>query len=306
MKVDMYNKMSNTQEDEEGFLAGGRIAKLSFITLAALGVAEVVIGLITNSIVTFADGIDSFGDAAISLIVWLGLLIAKRKPDSRFGFGYYKVESFAALLAAVGMVVMGSFITYQAIQNLLHPHDIEHPEIAVIVLSIAASISGYRAYQMHKIAKRYNLLSLSTDAKNSIKDSSASVIGLISIIIFMQTGFIQMDAIGALAIAAFIFSVSYVAIKESSLILLDAVKNPKLIEELKNFIEKRYRLNVLNILLRPLGPYLHGEVQVLVEGDMTIDEFDDIAEDIEKGVKKVFPRIKKLVVTAEPREYYEQ
>lgn len=297
--------MSDTQDDE-GFLAGSRIAKFSFITLAALGAAEVIIGLITNSIVTFADGIDSFGDATISLIVWLGLLIARREPDSRFGFGYYKVESFAALLAAVGMVSMGIIIVYNAVQTLLNPHEIEFPAIAIIVLSIAASISGYRAYQMHKIAKKYNLLSLNTDAKNSIKDSSASVIGLISMIIFMQTGFVQADAIGALAIAAFIFSVSYVAIRESSLILLDAIKNPKLIEQLKNFIEKRYKINVLNILLRPLGPYLYGEMQVLVEGDMTIEEFDDIADDIENGVKKVFPRIKKLVVTAEPREDYEQ
>lgn len=296
--------MSNTQD--EGFIAGSRIAKLSFITLAGLGLAEVIIGSITNSIVTFADGIDSFGDASISLIVWLGLHIAKKKPDSRFGFGYYKVESFAALLAAVGMIAIGMLIVYHAVQSLLEPHEIEHPEVAIVVLAVAAAISGYRAYQMHTIAKRYNLLSLSTDAKNSIKDSSASVIGLISIIIFMQTGFVQMDAIGALAIAAFIFSVSYVAIKESSLTLLDAVKNPKLIEQLKNFVEKKYRINVLNILLRPLGPYLHGEIQVLVEGDMTIDEFDDIADDIEKGVKKVFPRIKKLVVTAEPREDYEQ
>ena len=297
--------MANAQDDE-GFLAGSRIAKLSFITLAAIGAAEVIIGWITNSIVTFADGIDSFGDATISMIVWLGLLIAKRKPDSRFGFGYYKVESFAALLAAVGMVAIGLLIVYQAIQNILNPHELNRPEIAIIVLAIAATISGYRAYQMHKIAKRYNLLSLSTDAKNSIKDSSASIIGFISVIIAIQTGFVQMDAIGALAIAAFIFSVSYVAIKESSLILLDAIKNPKLTEQLKSFIEKKYRINVLNILLRPLGPYLHGEIQVLVEGDMTIEEFDDIADDIEKGVKKVFPRIKKLVVTAEPREDYEQ
>ena len=298
--------MSESQEDEEAFTIGGRIAKLSFITLAAIGAAEVLIGSLSNSIVTFADGIDSFGDAAISLIVWLGLLIAKKKPDSRFGFGYYKVESFAALLAAIGMIAMGIVISYQAINRLLHPEEITNPIVPLITLAIAASISGYRAYQMHRIAKRYNLLSLSTDAKNSIKDSSASIIGFVSVLIAMQTGFVQMDAIGALAITAFIFSVSYIAIKESSLILLDAVKNPKLIEQIKNFIEKRYKINVYNILLRPLGPYLYGEVQVLVEGDMTIEEFDDIADDIEKGVKKVFPRIKKLVVTAEPREDYEQ
>ena len=38
----------------------------------------------------------------------MGLVIAGRPPDKKFHFGYCKVESFAALIAAIGMIAMGS------------------------------------------------------------------------------------------------------------------------------------------------------------------------------------------------------
>jgi len=284
---------------DTGFISGSNIAKLSFLTLLGIGIAEIVVGIIAGSMVLFADGIDSLGDATISLIVWIGLHIIKQ-DHSKKGLVYYKIESFAALLAAIGMVTMGIIIAYNAINNLINPHEIEHSEIAMITIALAAIISGYRAYQMRSIAKKYNLLSLKTDANNSIKDSAASVVGFFSLLIASQTGFTQMDSIGALVITAFIFSIAYIAIRESSLILLDIIKDPKIIDQLKNFIESNYNIHVLDIYLKQFGPYIHGEIQVEVKGEMKVIEFDKIVNEIEKGVKKAFPVIKRLIITAEP------
>jgi cation diffusion facilitator family transporter len=285
----------------EGFRVGIRVAKLSVFTLVGIGVAEIVIGLISGSVVALADGIDSIGDATISFIVWLGLFMSQRGPDTKFHFGYYKIESLAALLAAIGMIGIGMLIVSQAVENFINPEPIEHAEITMVTLAAAGTISAHRALRMRTIANRYKLLSLQTGAKNSIKDSAASIIGFFSVLIATYFGFTQMDAIGAIAIAGFIFSVSYVAVKESSLVLLDALKNPKLPEQIKTFVERNHGLNVNTVLVRPMGPFLHGEINVIVEGTMTIEEFDDIAENIEKTIKKSFPNIKKLVVTVEPK-----
>ena len=40
----------------------------------------------------------------ISFIVFMGLVVADRPADGKFHFGYYKVESFAELIAAIGMI----------------------------------------------------------------------------------------------------------------------------------------------------------------------------------------------------------
>ena len=63
---------------EEGIIAGKRIAKISVITLIAIGIVELITGFLSGSVVATADGIDSISDAMISFIVLLGL----RTPDN--------------------------------------------------------------------------------------------------------------------------------------------------------------------------------------------------------------------------------
>src|ERR671913_2440008 len=234
-----FVKKSSPNLINEGILAGQKIARISVITLIGIGIVELVTGQVSGSVVATADGIDSLSDAMISFIVLLGLRIAHRPADRKFHFGYHKVESFAALMAAIGMVAIGIAIFYNSYQSLIHPHEIKEPILVMIVLAGASALSLHRAFQMRKIANKYNLLSLKTDARNSIKDGSASVIGFFSILIATQFGFMQMDAIGGMIIAGYIFSVSYISLKKSSLILVDSWQNPKLTELIKQHVEQK-------------------------------------------------------------------
>src|ERR671920_835657 len=193
----------------EGILAGQKIARISVITLIGIGIIELIMGHFSGSVVATADGIDSLSDAMISFIVLLGLRIAHRPADKKFHFGYHKVESFAAMMAAIVMIIIGCVIVYHSYEALIHPREIKQPIFTMIVLAAAGAISLHRAFQMRVIANKYDLLSLKTDAKNSIKDGSASVIGFFSVLIASQFGFLQMDAIGGMIIAGYIFSVSY-------------------------------------------------------------------------------------------------
>ena len=84
----------------EGIRCAQKIAKISVITLLSIGIIELLIGQISGSVVATADGIDSLSDAMISFIVFMGLVIAGRPADKKFHFGYYKVESFAALIGS--------------------------------------------------------------------------------------------------------------------------------------------------------------------------------------------------------------
>ena len=138
------------------------------------------------------------------------------------------------------MVVIGSVILYHSYDVLTHPHEIKQPILTMVVLAAAGAVSLHRAFQMKKIADKYDILSLKTDAKNSIKDGSASVIGFFSVFVASQFGFIQADAIGGMIIAGYIFSVSYVSLKRSSLILVDSWQNPKVTDIVRKTIEEKF------------------------------------------------------------------
>jgi cation diffusion facilitator family transporter len=278
-----------------------KVAEFSVLTLLIIGILEILIGQISGSAVATADGIDSLSDAMISFIVFMGLVIAGRPPDKKFHFGYYKVESFAALIAAIGMIAMGSIILYQCSSSLLlqHKHEIQQPVLTMIVLAAASVISLYRAIQMRNIANRHNLLSLRTDAKNSIKDASASVVGFVSVLVATQFGFVQMDAIGGMIIAGYIFSVAYVSLKQSSLILVDSWQNPKVADLIRETIEDKFKekVKVQQILLRPAGMMVvFAAVHIEVDGSKRLADVELVTREVERVIQSKIPYIKKLLV----------
>jgi cation diffusion facilitator family transporter len=292
-------KNSSPNLINEGILAGQKIARISVITLIGIGIVELVTGQVSGSVVATADGIDSLSDAMISFIVLLGLRIAHRPADRKFHFGYHKVESLAAMMAAIGMIIIGCVIVYHSYEALIHPREIKQPIFTMIVLAAAGAISLHRAFQMRVIANKYDLLSLKTDAKNSIKDGSASVIGFFSVLIASQFGFLQMDAIGGMIIAGYIFSVSYLSLKQSSLILVDAWQNPKVTELVKRIVEERFKhenIRVRSVLLRSSGMVAQAEVHMEIDGNKPLTDVELLSIEIEMAIRSKIPTMERVSV----------
>ena len=296
---DFHDRHSSlTNRVNEGILAGRKIAKISVITLISIGAAELIMAYFSGSVVAFADGVDSLSDAMISFIVYVGLGFAGRPADKIFQFGYHKVESFAALIAAIGMILIGCFITYHSYEGLVYPKEIKQPLLTMIVVAAAGAISLYRALQMRNIANKHNLLSLKRDAKNSIKDVSASVIGFLSVFIASHFGFLQADAIGGMLIAGYIFSVAYISVKESSLILVDAWQNPSSIAFVKKSIEEKFEgiIRVRSVKLRKTGMVSQAEIHIEIDGTRPFKEVEMILLNTELHVRSILPSMDKVLV----------
>jgi cation diffusion facilitator family transporter len=279
----------------EGYLEGERLAKSSSFVLAGLGVAEIVVGELTGSVGLVADGIDSMSDTLISFLVWLGLRTSRKAPDKRFHFGYYKIESFVGFVGAIGLVGVGATILYRSYLAFLDPRPLALPALALAVLLIAGTVSLYRALKMRRIASRYNISSLKLDANNAVKDSSASFLVFFTVLV-SSLGFHQMDAVGGMAVAFFIFFISYVAIRETSLVLLDAYHNPALVEDIRAIVEGEPGVKVRDILLRAAGPYVHAEIHIMVPASTTAAQLDTLNSSIEYSVRQEFDGVQRVVV----------
>ena len=271
----------------KAFEEGKRAAWISIWTLLAIGVAEVVVSTTTGSLTLFADGLDSMADALVSFIVWFGITMLHKPKSKLFHFGYAKIESFAAFVAAVVIVILGGFIVYHAFERLTHPVTITNPEITMITLVAAGAISLHRAFRVRNVAKKYNLISLNLDAKNSIKDGSASFVGFGSVLAG-YFGVPYMDAIGSLIIAGYIFYMAFTAFKESTLVLLDAVKNPEIEQEISKFVETKFDVNVDDVLIRPLGHALSAQVHVALDQNLSLKDAYEILTKINAAVAEKF------------------
>lgn len=286
--------MSSASAD--AFTAGERIAKLSVITLVSIGLVELTVGFWTGSLGLKADGVDSISDSVISLIVWLGLHFSRRRPDARFHFRYQKVESLSALVVSIGMVALASYIMFHSYVTFLNPRPIVYPYVALTVLLGCGTISIYRAFQMRGIANRYGLLSLRTDANNSIKDGTASFVVFASVL-GASLGIHELDAVGGMIISIYIFAVAYIAFRESSLILLDACESPEMISALAGALKTVEGIRgVASIRLRPSGPYLTGIISVLVDGSRTITETEHLRRKLLEIVSAVIEPVGEISI----------
>jgi cation diffusion facilitator family transporter len=272
-----------------------RAAWVSIWTLLGIGVAEIVVSTSTGSLTLFADGLDSMADALVSFIVWFGIQMLHRPKSKLFHFGYAKIESFAAFIAAVVIVILGAFIVYHAYERIIHPQQIANYEITMITLIAAGSISLHRAFKVRAIAKKYNLLSLTLDAKNSIKDGTASFVGFGSVLAG-YFGIPYMDAVGGIMIAGYIFFMAYTAIRESTLVLIDAVKNPEMEDAISKFVEQKFNVKVDDVLIRPLGHAFSAQLHVALDQNLPLKEAHDILTKINAAVVEKFGTEETIVI----------
>jgi cation diffusion facilitator family transporter len=269
------------------FQEASRAAWVSIWTLVGIGVAEIAVSTFSGSLTLFADGLDSMADALVSFIVWFGIKMLQKPRSTLFHFGYAKIESFAAFVAAVVIVILGVFIVYHAYERLLHPVEVTNPEITMITLVAAGSISLHRAFKVRNVARKYDLVSLNLDAKNSIKDGTASFVGFGSILAG-YFGIPYMDSIGGMLIAGYIFFMAYTAFKESTLVLVDAVRNPELQQTMINHIENKFKVRVEKILLRPIGRGFSAQVHVELDKHMILEKAHETLTQIRKSVMEDF------------------
>lgn len=286
--------------DGTALLSKGQLAaKQSVITLAAIGVSEILISVFTGSVSLKADGIDSMADAMISFIVWFGILMVKKPRSSLFHYGFRKVEVLAAFIAAIVIIILGALIVYHAVEALYQPPIIHYPEITMATLIVAGSISLHRAFKIRKVALESNLISLKLDAKNSIKDGTASFVGFASVLAATYFGFTFMDAIGGIIIAGYILFVAYTAIRESALVLVDAVQNPQITESIMDIIYDKFKIKTKDVFLRPVGNEFNAEIHILLPNETRLDETSKLVKDISNSIKNEL-HLAHVVIVPEP------
>jgi divalent metal cation (Fe/Co/Zn/Cd) transporter len=97
-----------------------------------------------------------------------------------------------------------------------------------------------------------------------------------------------MDAVGGIIIAGYIFYMARMAFKESTLVLLDAVKNPELEDDISNHIEQNFNVDVEDVLIRPLGHAMSAQIHVNMNPSLTLKEVHDITTKIRDSVMEKF------------------
>jgi cation diffusion facilitator family transporter len=198
------------------------------------------------------------------------------------------------------MVILAFYIGYRSYNQFIDPHEVKLPIFGALVAFIAGFVAILLGVIKYKIGKNTNLQSARLEAFNTIKDGTASFLAVAAIII-AGYGYPIADALAGFAIAIIILFIGFAAIKESSLMLLDACDGTCIDQRdvIRGIAEEHSDVIHAHVVrLRRTGPVVQGELEIELPGELTIKDLDRIKKDLQKDLKQKLPNIKELTITA--------
>jgi len=285
------------------------IALVTTVSLVSLGIIQIILGeTISRSVSLIANGFDCIGDGFVSGIVWGGLRFFKKPADQRFHFGYYKLENLASIAATIVMFLLAGYIIFRSYTQLVNPVDVQLPFIGALVAFIAGLIAiGLGAYKIMK-CKTLGMSSVKLDAFNTIKDGTTSFLTVVALLL-SSYGYTIADSIIGFIIAGLIVTIGFAAIKEAGYMLIDACDGDCLMYGvlIKTYAERVKGVQSAQVVrLRRTGPVIQGELEIMVPGEMTVSELNQIQLEIIRISTEKISELERLTITVVPFEKEER
>ncbi len=194
-------------------------------------IAEVIGGLLTNSLALISDAAHMFTDAAALGVSLAAIRIGQRPADGKRTFGYYRFEILAASFNAILLLLVAMYILYEAYQRLGNPAQIESMTmLAVAVLGLVINLICMRLLNKDKDGS-LNIKGAYLEVWSDMLGSIGVILGAI---VIKLTGWSWVDSVIAVAIGLWVLPRTWVLLKESVNVLLEGVPEGLGVDEIKS------------------------------------------------------------------------
>src|SRR5216684_7449581 len=204
-----------------------------FLTLIIL-LAELVGGLVANSLALLSDAGHVVTDIFALGLAWFATVQAERPANARKTFGYHRVGILAALVNAVTLILIAFAITWEAIQRFQHPQPVQ-PLVMFLSAGIGIAVNLFIGFGLRKEGHSLNVRAATFHV---FGDVIASVGVIIAGIIILLTGLTLADPLLSVGIAVLIAVGAWRILRETTDILLEAVPKglsmPGLVKDMKS------------------------------------------------------------------------
>lgn len=186
------------------------------ITLLIL-VAELVGGILSNSLSLLSDAGHVLTDAFALGLSLLAAMIMKRPADYRATYGYQRIGLLAAMINGISLVVMAIFIFFEVYRRIISPPAVN----SSIMLFIATLGLAGNLLMAWIIGRGHKDLNLKSAWLHVLGDTASSAGVIIAGITIKYTGWLLADPIASGVVGAMIIAGGIRVIKESLWIFLE-------------------------------------------------------------------------------------
>lgn len=212
---------------------GERPLWIALILTSAFLIAEVIGGILTNSLALISDAAHMFTDSAALAVSLAAIRIGRRPADGKRTFGYYRFEILAAAFNAILLFLVAMYIIYEAYQRLSKPAEIESMTmLAVAALGLVVNLISMRLLTKDK-DESLNIKGAYLEVWSDMLGSIGVIVGAV---VIKLTGWSWVDSVIAVAIGLWVLPRTWTLLKESVNVLLEGVPEGLGVDDIKKVL----------------------------------------------------------------------
>jgi cobalt-zinc-cadmium efflux system protein len=262
------------------FEHGYRKAFIAGICLnLAFVLAEVIAGVIYNSMALLTDAGHNASDVASLALSLTAFWMARKKSTAEYTYGYKKTTVLAALANAVILLIAIGILGYESIKRLLHPEAIQGVMIAWIA-GVGIIVNSVSAFLFYKGKEKD--LNAKSAYLHLLTDALVSLGVVIAGIIMTYTKWYWLDPVIGLVIMIVILISTWGLLRDSFKMTIDAVPSGIELEQIKKVIlSVNHVQNVGHVHVWPLSTTENAlTAHVVVSDQLNFEERLQVVKNI--------------------------
>lgn len=222
-----------------------RIKKLKMALLLTAGylVAEVIGGILTNSLALLADAGHMLTDVGGLALALFAINYTRRPATPQRTYGFYRMEILASLVNSVVLVLLSVYIFYEAYRRIIEPSEVQSISMTVVAgIGLVVNLAGMKLLGGHSHSDKDHKhdedesLNMEGARLELFSDMLGSIGVIVAGVIIMATKFYLADPLVSIGLAAFILPRTWRLLKKSVHILMEGAPVNISYEEVKEAI----------------------------------------------------------------------
>ena len=280
-----------------------RVSSVGIFGNIALVIFKLYAGIVGRSGAMISDAVHSLSDVFATLVAFIGIRISKKEPDSEHPYGHDRFECLASMILGLVLLGTGIGIGVSGVRTILAGNysELQIPTTLALVAAIVSIVTKEAMFRYTRYwARKINSSVFMADAWHHRSDALSSVGSLIGIA-GARLGVPVMDPIACVVICIFILKVSFDILRDAVAKMLDTSCGEQWDSEMTQFILSQQGVDGVDLLQsRKFGDKIYLDVEISVDGGLSLAEAHDIAERVHDTVEEKHPEIKHIMIHQNP------
>jgi cobalt-zinc-cadmium efflux system protein len=197
-------------------VVSGRLRQAFFLTLLIL-VVELAGGVLSHSLALLSDAGHVTTDIVALGLAWVAVKQTERPADDARSYGYHRAGILAAMANGATLIVLVFVIGWEAAQRFAHPEPVQG---AIVIVSALVGV-GVNSYVALSFREQGSNLNIRAAVLHAVGDLLASIGVIVAGIVIIFSGWLFVDPLVSVFIAALIGWNAFKIVGETINILLE-------------------------------------------------------------------------------------